>query len=76
VLGVVGLTLLLISFGLLSFLTLPVSATGWALGRSARRDADRRGLPRPGPAQPGEVLSIVGTVLSAVVVAGCAAVVL
>jgi len=76
VLGVVGLTLLLISFGLLSFLTLPVSATGWALGRSARRDADRRGLPRPGLAQPGEVLSIVGTVLSAVVVAGCAAVVL
>jgi len=76
VFGIVGLSLLLISFGLLSFLTLPLSATGWALGRSARRDADSRGLPRPGPAQPGEVLGIIGTVLSAVVLAGCAAIVL
>jgi hypothetical protein len=75
VLGVVGLFLLLMSFGLLSFVTLPLSAVGWGLGRSARRDADRRGVPRPGPAVPGEVLCIIGTVLSAVVVAGCAAIV-
>ena len=76
VLGIVGLSLLFISFGLLSFLTLPLSATGWGLGRSARRDADARGVPRPGPAQAGEVLGMVGTVLSAVALAGCAAVVL
>lgn len=76
VLGIVGLSLLLISFGLLSFLTLPVSATGWGLGRSARRAADSRGVPRPAAAQAGEVLGIVGTVLSTVVLAGCAAIVL
>jgi len=76
VLGIVGLSMLLMSFGLLSILTLPLAVTGWALGRSARRDADSRGLPRPGPARPGEVLGIVGTVLSAVVLAGCAAIAL
>ena len=76
VLGIVGLSMLLMSFGLLSILTLPLSVTGWALGRSARRDADSRGLPRPAPARPGEVLGIVGTVLSAVVLAGCAAIAL
>jgi len=76
VLGVVGLSLLFVSFGLLSFLTLPISATGWGLGRSARRDADKRGLPRPSQAQPGEVLGILGTVLSCVVLAGCAAIAL
>ena len=76
VLGIVGLSLFLMSFGLLSLVTLPLSAVGWGLGRSARRDADRRGLPRPSQAVPGEVLCIIGTVLSAVVVAGCAAIVL
>ena len=76
VLGIVGLFLLMLSFGLLSFLTLPLSAIGWGLARSARREADRRGVPRPSQAVPGEVVCIIGTVLSAVVVAGCAAIVL
>jgi Domain of unknown function (DUF1707) len=76
VLGIAGLSLLMMSFGLLSFVTLPLSAVGWGLGRSARRDADRRGVPRPGQAVPGEILGMVGTVLSAVVIAGCAAIII
>ncbi len=69
VLGVMGLTLLFISFGLLSIVTLPLSATAWGLGRSARQRGQGR-------AQAGEVLGIIGTILSALLLAGCAAVVL
>lgn len=73
VLGIVALVLLMMSFGLLSFFTMPLSISAWILGRSARRQADKQGLPRPSTAQPGEVLGIVGTVLSCVLLAGCAA---
>jgi hypothetical protein len=75
VLGIVGLCLLTISLGLLFPVTLPMSATAWALGRSARR-ASARGSPgsgRSGAAAAGETLGVVGTLLSAALLAGCAA---
>jgi hypothetical protein len=64
VLGILSICLLLVSFGLLFIITLPLSVTAWALGREARRS---------GAAPAGEVLGIVGTVLSVLVFAGCAA---
>jgi Domain of unknown function (DUF1707) len=68
--GVLALFLLMISFGLFFLLTLPLSVTAWALGRDARRSANpsRRGMARAG-----EVMGIVGTALSALLLAGCAA---
>ena len=74
VLGIVGLCVLLLSFGFFSVLTLPISATAWGIGRSARRSATG---PEPwrSSARAGEVMGIVGTVLSLVLMAGCAAIV-
>jgi hypothetical protein len=68
--GVTALFLLMISFGLAFMLTLPLAVTAWALGREGRRSGNPRGQ---GMARTGEVLGIVGTALSLVLLAGCAA---
>jgi uncharacterized protein DUF1707 len=65
VLGVVGACVLLISFGLFSVLSTPLSAVAWGLGRRARRagaTAGHRGL-----AVAGEVLGVSGTILGGLV---------
>ena len=59
VLGISALCLLFLSFGLLFFLAFPMALTAWALGRGARRSG------AGGAAKAGEVLGIVGTLLSA-----------
>ena len=76
VLGVVALCLFVMSFGLLFFITLPISVTAWALGRDARREiaSGRRSGPL-GAARAGEVMGLIGTGLSALLMAGCAAIV-
>ena len=68
--GVLALFLLMISFGLFFLVTLPLSVTAWALGREARRSGDpgSRGIARAG-----EVMGVVGTAASALMLAGCAA---
>jgi hypothetical protein len=68
--GLLSIFLLMLSFGLLFLLTLPLSVTAWALGREGRRSGnpERRGMARTG-----EVLGIVGTALSLLLLAGCAA---
>jgi Domain of unknown function (DUF1707) len=68
-LGIIGLTLLFLSFGLLFAVTLPLSVTAWALGREARRSGAQAGR---GAAVAGEALGIAGTVLSLVLFGGCA----
>jgi hypothetical protein len=68
--GVLALFLLMISFGLFFLLTLPLSVTAWALGRDARRSANST---QRGMARAGEVMGIVGTALSALLLAACAA---
>jgi hypothetical protein len=70
--GLLSIFLLMLSFGLLFLLTLPLSVTAWALGREGRRAGDPH---RRGMARTGEVLGIVGTALSVVLLAGCAALV-
>jgi hypothetical protein len=70
VVGLFALLLLTVSFGLLFAVTLPLAVTAWALGREARRSHGRGGVARAG-----EVLGIVGTALSALLLAGCAALV-
>jgi hypothetical protein len=70
VVSLLGLALLFFSLGLASPLTLPMSATGWALGREARRS----GAPSVrGTAIAGEVMGATGTVLAAFLLASCAA---
>jgi Domain of unknown function (DUF1707) len=69
--GLLAISLLLMSFGLLSLVTLPLAATAWGLGREARRSGDAN---RRTAAVVGEVLGVVGTLLSAAWLAGCAAV--
>jgi hypothetical protein len=67
VLGVVGACVLLMSFGLFSVLSTPLSAVAWGLGRGARRGgatAGHRGL-----AVAGEVLGASGTILGGLAVA-------
>lgn len=73
--GIVGLVMLMLSFGLLSILSVPLSACAWGLGRSSRRAAREAGR-RPGVATGGEVLGIVGTVLGTTLLAGCAVLIL
>jgi hypothetical protein len=68
--GAVALFLLMISFGLFFLLTLPLAVTAWALGRDARRSAWPTRLVI---ARAGEVMGIVGTGLSLLLLAGCAA---
>ncbi len=74
VLGLVGACLLLMSFGLLFLVSLPLSASAWGCGRRARRQADVAGAPR-GTALAGETLGVVGTILGLLALAGCAAIV-
>jgi hypothetical protein len=70
ILGLAGLTLLVFSVGFLAVLALPISATAWAMGRSAYR----RGL---GPsAKAGMVMGMAGTVLSLLALAVALAVLL
>lgn len=71
VLGLVALCLLVLSFGTLFLLTLPLSVSAWALGRSARRAGGGRG----GTAAAGEALGAAGTIVGLVLLAGCAALV-
>ena len=74
--GVAGLCLLLCSLGLLVLVSLPFSVCGWALGRQARRRVAAGGDVRhPGLATAGEVTGVIGTVLGAVLLAGCGVVV-
>jgi hypothetical protein len=70
VLGLLGLFVLIGSLGLLFVIALPLSVTAWALGREARRSGagDARGV-----AIAGEVIGVVGTALSLIWLAGCAA---
>ncbi len=68
--GVTALLILMVSLGLLFIVALPLAVTAWALGRDARRSGNPR---RYGMARAGEVLGIVGTALSLVLLAGCAA---
>jgi hypothetical protein len=70
ILGLGGLTLFVFSVGFLAILTLPISATAWAIGRSAHR----KGL---GPsAKAGMVMGIAGTALSLAALAVALAVLL
>ena len=72
--GVAGLCLLLGSMGLLWVLSLPFSLCGWVLGRQARRRMAAGGYVRHASlATAGEVIGVIGTVLGAALLAGCAA---
>jgi hypothetical protein len=68
--GVMALLILMVSLGLLFIVALPLAVTAWALGRDARRSGSPQ---RYGMARAGEVLGIVGTALSLLLLAGCAA---
>ena len=72
VIGIVGLFVLLMSFGLLFPIALPLSITAWALGREARRSG---ACSAPGVATAGQVIGMTGTALSVIWLAGCAALV-
>jgi hypothetical protein len=69
-LGVLALFLLMTSFGLFFLLTLPLAVTAWALGREGRRSGPPESHRM---ARAGELLGIVGTGLSLLPMAGCAA---
>ena len=73
VLGICGVTLFMLSFGLLAVLALPLSATAWGLGRGVRRRPDSGSR---GQATAGLVLGALGTALSVLFLGGCAAVLL
>ncbi len=75
VFSICGLTVLVTTFALLSVVSVPLSITGWALGRSARRQQVASGVPPSGVARAAELIGIVGTVLGALALAGCAAVI-
>jgi hypothetical protein len=66
VLGILAVSLLLMSFGILFLITLPLAVTAWSLGREARRSGGG------GAAKAGEALGVAGTVLSLLPMAGCA----
>ena len=73
VLSGVGATVLFFSLGLLFLITLPLSATGWALGRSVRRNPTvERGRTL---ALTGEVLGVAGTVSACLALAACSAII-
>jgi Domain of unknown function (DUF1707) len=71
VVSLVGLLVLFGSFGLLFLIALPISATGWALGHSARRS----GTSALGLAKAGEAMGAAGTLFALLITAGCAAIV-
>jgi hypothetical protein len=66
VLGIAALCLLVMSFGLLFLVTLPMSVTAWALGREARRSGAPKG-------RAGEAIGIAGSAIGLLLFAGCAA---
>jgi hypothetical protein len=66
VLGIAALCLLVMSFGLLFLITLPMSVTAWALGREARRSGAPKG-------RAGAAIGIAGTAAGLLLFAGCAA---
>ena len=63
-LGIVGLATLALSFGLLAPFALPLSVAAWIVGSSARRRS-----PRAGAGLAGQVLGIIGSVASLLVLA-------
>lgn len=66
-----GATLLLLSFGMLFLLALPLSASGWAMARGLKRDpALRNGRTL---ALVGEILGGVGTVSACLALTACVA---
>ncbi len=71
VFGLVGLLILLITFGFGFVVSLPAGITAWAVGRAAAKE----GTGAPRVAKAGMVLGIVTTVGSLIVLAGCAAVI-
>jgi hypothetical protein len=72
VLSLLGLALLCFTLGLASPVALPLSVTGWSLGREARRKGAESVR---AAAITGEVIGVIGTVMAAVLMAGCAALV-
>jgi hypothetical protein len=72
ILGLLGLAFLCFTLGLAFPIALPLSVTGWALGREARRNGAESVR---GAAVTGEVIGVIGTLMAAVVMAGCAALV-
>ena len=60
VMGILGLIIIVMSFGFLFVFSLPLSMTAWVVGRSGRRGA---ALGVNGGARAGEIMGIVGTFL-------------
>jgi Domain of unknown function (DUF1707) len=68
--GVLGLCVMVFTLGLFFPLGLPIGLMAWTLGREARRS----GPPRSGgTARAGEIMGIVVSLWSALMLAGCAA---
>jgi Domain of unknown function (DUF1707) len=61
VLALLAICLLFMSFGILFLLTFPLALTAWSLGREARRS---EATANRGTARAGEVIGMVGTMLS------------
>jgi Domain of unknown function (DUF1707) len=68
--GITGLCFMVFTLGLLFPLGLPIALTAWTLGRDARRTGSVRSR---GVARAGEVMGIVVSLWSALMLAGCAA---
>lgn len=64
VLGVAGACILLLTIGLFSLISTPLSAVAWGLGRRARRGGATGG--HRSLAIAGEVLGVLGTILGAI----------
>jgi hypothetical protein len=69
-LSLLGLAIFCFTLGLGALLSLPLSASGWLLGRSTRRSC---GPGARGTARAGEVIGVAGTLLALLAVAGCTA---
>jgi Domain of unknown function (DUF1707) len=61
VLAVLAICLLFMSFGILFLITFPLALTAWSLGREARRS---EATANRGTARAGELIGMVGTLLS------------
>ena len=61
VLAILGLCVLVMSFGVLFLITFGLAVTAWSLGREARRSG---AIANPGTARAGEVIGAAGTLLS------------
>ena len=72
VIGMAGICVMVFTLGLLFPLGLPLGISAWALGRDARRNGAMRSR---GIARAGEVMGIVVSLWSALMLAGCAALV-